>query len=147
MKCPSHWQQAISLWQEAFHAYGWSSSVSTVINETYYGLMHVILWCGLLILDWPDKYVLLFSSPASLLTLFLPCDTPVKKETFSSSDIQVAKFQKGAKDLLCDNWSCLLATGVQVYVLREWHMDLCVCVCIRVGVVGGFHLSSALRPI
>lgn len=77
------------------------------------------------------------------------CVTHLKVKKFSSSDIQVAQFQQQGKDLLCDNWSPLLATGVQLHVLREWHMEACVfaCVSVRVVVVGGFHLSSALRPI
>lgn len=69
-----------------------------------------------------------------------------KRKKWSSSDIQVARFQQRGKDLLCDNCSCLLATGEQVHVLRGWHMEACVfarvCVCVVCKGWGCGRLSS-----
>lgn len=55
-------------------------------------------------------------------------------------DILVVWFQHAAKDLLCDNWRSLLATGVQVHVFS-------VYVCVyreREKVKGCVELSSQL---
>ena len=106
--------------------------------------MHVISAPhGRLILDWPHK-----SEPPTLprnlsgLTSTWRRSRRRRRGGGSSSEIQVAQFQRRGKDLLCDNCSCLLATGVQVNVLRGWHMEarVCVCVCERGRACG--RLSS-----
>lgn len=73
---------------------------------------------------------------------------------------QVARFQQRGKDLLCDNCSCLLATWVQVRVLRGWHMEVSVCVfrsrgcgrlssqqCFKANIANGAEWPAAWRAV